>query len=127
MFILRIAELLATQGMYRQLVNQLQLTIASTPRMSVAWTTRSVMLKDIAWALAEDGVTIQQARDATEWGQMTLNEWSQGVDPARMSEATQALLTVCQLSSMELYFALPHLVQMDSERNTLNARNPNRI
>ena len=67
-FILRLTELLVTCGMYRQLVDQLHLTIASTSRMSVAQTTDNVMVEDVARVLAADGVTIPQARDAHEWG-----------------------------------------------------------
>ena len=67
-FILPIAELLATRGMYRQLVDQLRLTIASTSRMSVAQTMDNVTVEDVARVLAADGVTIPQARDAHEWG-----------------------------------------------------------
>ena len=100
-FILRIAELLATRRMYRQLVDQLRLTIASTSRMSIAQTTDNVTVEDVARVLAADGVTIPQARDAHEWGLNTLNLWSQVADANRRTEAMQALMTVRQLSSQE--------------------------
>ena len=93
-FILRIAELLATCRMYRQLVDQLRLTIASTSRMSVARTTDNVTVEDVTRVLAADGVTIPQARDAHEWGLNTLNLWSQVTDANRRMEAMQALMAV---------------------------------
>ena len=100
-FILRLAELLATHRMYRQLVDQLRLTIASTSQMSVAQTTDNVTVEDVARVLAADGVTIPQARDAHEWGLNTLNLWSQVADANRRTEAMQALMAVRQLSSQE--------------------------
>ena len=93
-FILRLTELLATRGMYRQLVDQLRLTIASTSRMPVAQTMDNVTVEDVARVLAADGVTIPQARDA-------LNLWSQVADANRRTEAMQALMAVRQLSSQE--------------------------
>ena len=93
-FILRLAELLATRGMYRQLVDQLRLTITSTLRMSIAQTTDNVMVEDVACVLAADGVTIPQARDAHKWGLNTLNLWSQVADANRRTDAMQALMAV---------------------------------
>ena len=100
-FILRLAELLATRRMYRQLVDQLRLTIVSMSRMSTAQMTDNVTVEDVTHVLVADGVTIPQARDAHEWGLNTLNLWSQVADVNRRMEAMQALMAVRQLSSQE--------------------------
>ena len=76
MFILRLAELLVTHRMYRQLVDQLHLTIASMSQMSITQTMDNVTMEDVTRVLAVDGVTIPQARDAHKWGLNTLNLWS---------------------------------------------------
>ena len=83
-----------TRGMYRQLVDQLRLTITSMSRMSIAQTMDNVTVEDVACILVVDGVTIPQARDAHEWGLNTLNLWSQVVDANRRTEAMQALMAV---------------------------------
>ena len=87
--------------MYRQLVDQLLVTIMSTSQMSIAQMTDNVMVENVTCILAVDGVTIPQARDAHEWGLNTLNLWSQVVDINRRTEAMQALIAVQQLSSQE--------------------------
>ena len=93
-FILSLAKLLVTQGMYRQLIDQLCLNIASTSRMSITKTMENVIVEDVARILAADGVTIPQARDAHEWGMYTLNLWAQAADVSRRMEAMQALMAV---------------------------------
>ena len=100
-FLLRVAELLATRGMYRTLVDQLRLTIASTTRFTMAWTSDNVTLNNIAWVLVEDGVTIPQVRDTHDWGVTALNQWAQNADVSRRTEAMTALSAARQLLSQE--------------------------
>ena len=59
--------------MYRQLVDQLHLTIVSTSQMSITQMMDNVIVEDVAHILAADGVTIPQARDVHKWGLNTLN------------------------------------------------------
>jgi hypothetical protein len=101
MFLLRAAELVATPGRYRQLVDELRLTIASFPRVMTAQPSDNVTVEDIARLFAVDETTILQVRDAHEWGQLALGRMAVGTDAARRTEAMAAQISARQNASRD--------------------------
>jgi hypothetical protein len=66
-FMTRAAELMATPGRYRQLVEERRMTIAAIPRVMMAQPSENITVEDVAAMFAADGVTITQVSDAFEW------------------------------------------------------------
>jgi hypothetical protein len=93
-FMLRAAQLLATPGLYRRMVTELRLTIATTSRVTSASQSENIAVEDVVRMLAADGVTIAQVRDTHEWAQSMLRTMSNGVDASRQTEAMMALAEV---------------------------------
>ena len=100
-FFTRAAQLIATPGLYRCLVDELRLTIAVVPGLTSAQPVNNVTVEDVARLFARDGVTIPQIGDAYEWGHTALITWSQGMDTAQRTEAMSALQVARQQSSMD--------------------------
>src|ERR1700723_771302 len=100
-FLTRAMQLIMTLGRYQQLVDELHLTIATTTRMTMMEPSDNVTLKDVARLFVGDGYTIAQVRDAFEWGQMALLNWSQGMDAFCRMEAMVAINTAHQEASQE--------------------------
>jgi hypothetical protein len=100
-FMTRAAELMATPGRYRWLVEERRMTIAAIPRITTAQPSENVTVEDVAAMFAADGVTIAQVSDAFEWGRSMLLNLSNGVDVSRRTEAMQALANAQQGTSQE--------------------------
>jgi hypothetical protein len=101
MFMTRVAELMATPGRYRRLVEERRMTIAAIPRVTMAQLSENITVEDVAAMFAVDGVTIAQVSDAFEWGRSMLLNLSNGVDVSRRTEAMQALVNAQQGTSQE--------------------------
>jgi hypothetical protein len=92
-FMTRVAELMATPGRYRQLVEERRMTIAAIPRITTAQPSENITVEDdVAAMFAADGVTIAQVSDTFKWGRLMLLNLSNGVDTLRRTEAMQALV-----------------------------------
>jgi hypothetical protein len=63
MFVTWAAELMATPGRYRQLVEERRMTITAIPRVMTAQPSENVTVEDVAAIFAADGVTITQVSD----------------------------------------------------------------
>jgi hypothetical protein len=100
-FMTRAAELMATPGRYRRLVEERRMTIAAIPRITTAQPSENVTVEDVAAMFAADGVTIAQVSDAFEWGRSMLLNLSNGVDASRRTEAMQALANAQRGTSQE--------------------------
>jgi len=92
-FLICVAQLLSTLGLYQHLVDELCLTITTTPCITLAQLLDNVTLKDVARLFTGDGITIPQISDMFEWGEMALAEWSTGSKASRQTEAMQAMIT----------------------------------
>jgi hypothetical protein len=101
MFLLRAAKLVATPGRYQQIVDKLCLTIMSFPRVTMAQLSDNIMVEDIAWMFAVDGITILQVWDAHKWGQLALDRLAVGMDAARRMEAMVAQISARQNASWD--------------------------
>src|SRR5882757_10291713 len=97
----RAAELLATPGRYRRLVEERRMTIATTPRTMMAQPLENIMVEDMAALFAANGVSIAQASDMFEWECLMLTSLSNGVDTSRQTEAMQALMNAQQGTSQK--------------------------
>jgi hypothetical protein len=97
----RAAELMATPGRYRRLVEKRRMTIAAIPRVTTAQLSENITLEDVAAMFAVDGVTIAQVSDAFEWGRSMLLNISNSIDASRRTEAMQALVNAQQGTSQE--------------------------
>ena len=100
-FMMRAAELIATPGRYRRLVEEMRLTIATSPRVTTAQPSENVTVEDVAQLLAADGITIPQVMDAFEWGHSMLQNLVSGVDASRRTEAMAALVNAQQGTSQD--------------------------
>jgi hypothetical protein len=63
-FMTRAAELMATPGRYRWLVEERRMTIATISRVTMAQPSENIMVEDVMAMFAADGVTIAQVSDA---------------------------------------------------------------
>jgi len=88
-FLICAAQLILTPGLYWCLVDNLHLTIATTPRVTLAQMSDNITVEDMVRLFAGDGITIPQLSDMFEWGQMALAGWSVGSDASRRMEAMQ--------------------------------------
>jgi len=88
-----------TPGLYRHLVDDLHLTIATTPHVTPAQMSDNITVEDMVRLFAGDGITIPQISDAFEWGQMALAGWSTGSDASRWMEAMQAMILTHEQTS----------------------------
>jgi len=88
-----------TPGLYRHLVDDLHLTIATTPHVTPAQMSDNITVEDMVRLFAGDGITIPQISDAFEWGQTALAGWSVGSDASRWMEAMQAMILTCEQTS----------------------------
>ena len=79
-FMIRAAELMATPGRYRGLVEAMHLNIAAQQRVTVAQPSDNVTIGDVAQLFAADGITIPQIMDGYEWGRATLQSMAHGAD-----------------------------------------------
>jgi len=86
------AQLLLTLGLYWHLVDELCLTIATMPHITLAQLSDNVTIEDVTRLLTGDGITIPQISNAFEWGQMALAGWSTGREASRKMEAMQAMI-----------------------------------
>jgi hypothetical protein len=98
---MRAAELMATPGRYRQMVEEMRLTIEATPRATTAQPSENVTVEDVARLLAADGVTIPQVMDAFEWGHSMLMNLASSMDALRRTEAMTALANAQQGTSQD--------------------------
>jgi hypothetical protein len=98
---MRAAELVATPGRYRRIVDESRLTIVSFPLVTTAQPSDNVTVEDVARMFAADGITILQVRDAHKWGQLALERLAVGMDAARRMEAMAAQISVRQNSSRD--------------------------
>jgi hypothetical protein len=71
-FMTRAAELMATPGRYRWLVEERRMTIATIPRIMMVQPSENITVEDVAAMFTVDGVTIAQVSDAFEWGRSML-------------------------------------------------------
>jgi hypothetical protein len=101
MFMTRAAELMATPGRYRWLVEERRMTITAIPRITMAQPSENITVEDVAAMFAADGVTIAQVSDTFEWGRLMLLNLSNGIDASRRTEAMQALANAQQGTSQE--------------------------
>jgi len=98
-FLIHVAQLISTPGLYWCLVDDLHLTIATTPRITPAQMSDNITVEDVVRLFAGDGITIPQISDAFEWGQTALAGWSTGSDASRQMEAMQAMILTCEQMS----------------------------
>jgi len=98
-FLIRAAQLISTPGLYWHLVDDLCLTIAMTPCVTLAQMSDNITVEDVVRLFTGDGITIPQTSDAFEWGQMALAGWSAGSDASRQTEAMQAMILTCEQTS----------------------------
>jgi hypothetical protein len=66
MFMTRVAELMATLGRYRWLVEERRMTITTIPSVTTAQPSENITVEDVVAMFAADGVTIAQVSDAFE-------------------------------------------------------------
>ena len=83
-----------TLGLYWHLVDQLHLTIAMMPQVTLAQLSDNVTIKEVARLFTGDGMTIPQISGTFEWGQTALAGWSTGSEASRWMEAIQAMIMV---------------------------------
>ena len=95
-FLIHVAQLLSTPGLYQHLVDVLHLTIAMMPCVTPAQLLDNVTIEDMAKLFAWDGITIPQISDTFKWGQTALAGWSAGSEVSRWMEAMQAMITACE-------------------------------
>jgi hypothetical protein len=88
---MRAAELMATLGRYRRMIEEMRLTIAAILRVTMAQLSGNITIEDMARLFAVDGVTILQIVDAYEWGHSMLLNLASSVDASRRTEAMLAL------------------------------------
>jgi len=93
------AQLILIPGLYQCLVDNLHLTIATTPRITPAQMSDNITVEDVVRLFTGDGITIPQISNAFEWGQMALAGWSVGSDASRRTEAMQAMILTCKQMS----------------------------
>ena len=98
-FLIHVAQLILTPGLYWPLVDDLCLTIATTPRVTLAQMLDNITVEDVVRLFAGDGITIPQISDTFKWGQMALAGWSAGSDASRRMEAMQAMILTCKQTS----------------------------
>jgi len=98
-FLICMAQLISTPGLYRRLIDNLHLTIATTPRVTLAQMSDNITVEDMVRLFAGDGITIPQTSDTFEWGQTALAGWSAGSDASRRTEAMQAMILTCEQMS----------------------------
>ena len=98
-FLIHAAQLISTLGLYQCLIDNLRLTIAMTPRITLAQMSDNIIVEDVVRPFAGDGLTIPQISDTFEWGQMALAGWSMGSDASRQTEAMQAMILTCKQAS----------------------------
>jgi len=88
--------LISTLGLYWHLVDDLCLTIATTPHITLAQMLANTDVEDMVRLFAGDGIMIPQISDMFKWGQMALAGWSVGSDASRQMEAMQAMVLACE-------------------------------
>jgi hypothetical protein len=98
---MRAAELIATPERYRQMVEEMRLTIATSPRVTMAQPSENITVEDVVQLLAADGITIPQVMDTYEWGRSMLLNLVNGVDALRRTEAMTALANAQQGTSQD--------------------------
>jgi len=91
-FLICTAQLLSTPELYQCLVDELCLTIAMMPCITLAQLSDSVTIEDVARLFAGDGITIPQISNVFKWGQTALAGWSTGSEASRRMEAMQAMI-----------------------------------
>jgi hypothetical protein len=100
-FFMRAAKLLATPGLYRRLIGELRLNIATVPRLTAADPSVNMTVEDMACLFAQDGITIQQVADAHEWAQTYLQTMAGGMEAIRPTEVMKALRNVRDWTSSD--------------------------
>jgi len=90
--LIHVAQLISTPELYWHLIDDLCLTIATTPHVTLAQMSDNITVEDVVRLFAGDGITIPQVSDVFEWGQMALAGWSAGSDASRWTEAMQAMI-----------------------------------
>jgi len=98
-FLICMAQLLSTPGLYWHLVDGLCLTIAMMPCITLAQLLDNVTVEDVARLFTGDGITIPQISDVFEWGQMALAGWSTGSKASSQMQAMQAMIMACEQTS----------------------------
>ena len=71
-FLIHVAQLLSTPGLYQHLVDELHLTIVTVPCITPAQLSDNVTIEDVAGLFAGDRITIPQISNMFEWGQTAL-------------------------------------------------------
>jgi len=98
-FLIHMAQLISTPGLYQCLVDDLCLTITMTPCITPAQMSDNITVEDVVRLFTGDGITIPQISNVFEWGQMALAGWSTGSDASRWTEAMQAMILTCKQTS----------------------------
>ena len=75
--------MISTPGLYQHLVDDLRLTIAMTPCITLAQMSDNITVEDVVRLFAGDGITIPQISDVFKWGQTALAGWSVESDASR--------------------------------------------
>jgi len=88
-FLICMAQLISTLGLYQLLVDNLHLTIAITPCVTPAQMSDNTTVEDMVRLFAGDGITIPQISNAFKWGQTALAGWSTGRAPRGANNNTR--------------------------------------
>jgi len=71
-FLICVAQLILTLGLYWCLIDDLHLTIATTPCVTLAQMSNNTTVEDAVRLFTGDGITMPQISDTFKWGQMAL-------------------------------------------------------
>jgi len=91
-FLIHVAQLILTLGLYQCLIDDLCLNITTTTRITPAQMSDNIIVEDMVRLFTGDGISIPQISDVFKWGQTALAGWSVGSDASRWTEAMQAMI-----------------------------------